>query len=333
MEQIKNTSNEVVTKNYFYRFLSFHGNGGDLFKLTIVNLLLTIVTLGLYYPWSKAAKLKYLYSQTSFKNSRFNFLGTGKEMFRGFIKIYLGIVLVYAFLIYAEYSKNQTLLYIAVAIIYGALIFLIPFAIHGALRYRMSRTSWRSIRFGYRGKAMELFKKYIIGFFLTIITLGIYGSWFTIDLYQYLYSKMRFGDIELRYKGNGLDYFLLNLKGLLLTIVTCYIYIFWYQKEVFEYHTRNTELIQNGRVIPLNTQVSGGDFFQLTIVNILILMFTLGLGMPWVVCRTMEFYCANTLLEEDIDENALKQTEDKYTNATGEDLLDYADLDLGLLDF
>ncbi|HZG01773.1 MAG TPA: DUF898 family protein, partial [Chitinophagales bacterium] len=66
------------------RRVTFHGRGGDLFGIYVVNWLFTVLTLGIYYPWAKAAVLRYLYQETEFDNSRFSFHGTGKEMFIGF---------------------------------------------------------------------------------------------------------------------------------------------------------------------------------------------------------------------------------------------------------
>jgi uncharacterized membrane protein YjgN (DUF898 family) len=314
-------------------FLTFFGQGMELFKINIVNMLLTLVTLGLYYPWAKANKLKYVYSQTEFKGSRFSFLGTGKEMFRGYIKVYAFIIVFYAVFFYAQSTGEQALIIGCIGVLYLLLFLFIPFAIHSAMKYRMSRSSWRSIRFGYRGKAMEFFKKYIVGLILTVLTCGIYSSWFSIDMYRYVYGNMRFGDVEMKYKGDGGDLFILNLKGMILSVLTCYIYIFWFQKELFEYHIKNTEFIQNGKSIPMTTRVTGADFAELQIVNILLMVFTLGLATPWVYCRTLEFYFLHTMLIGTIDENALQQTEAKYTNATGEDILDQTDMDLGILDF
>ncbi len=330
-----NPTEELTTRKTGpeHTFLSFHGNGNDLFKINIVNLLLSIITLGIYYPWAKATRLKYVYSHTEFKNSRFSFLGTGKEMFRGYIKVYLGFVIFFVSMIIAQMQGNHTLFLIIYGIFYLIILFLIPFAIHGAMKYRLSRTSWRSIRFGYRGQAMEFFKKFMGGIFLTIVTLGIYGSWFRIDINRYIYGNMRFGDIQMKYRGDGGDYFLLNLKGTILTYMSCGIYFFWFQKELFEYHTQNTEFIQNGTTIPLNTRVTGPDFIELLVINGLLLVFTLGLAAPWVYCRTIEFYLNNTLMVGDLDENALQQTEAKYTDATVEDILDTTDMDLGILDF
>jgi hypothetical protein len=52
------------------RKLNFHGNGFDLFSIFIVNALLIIVTLGVYYFWGKVKIKRYLYSQLEFDGDR-----------------------------------------------------------------------------------------------------------------------------------------------------------------------------------------------------------------------------------------------------------------------
>jgi uncharacterized membrane protein YjgN (DUF898 family) len=75
--------------------LGFFGSGGDYFKILIVNTILSILTLGLYYPWAKEKRLKYLYSKSTFDETPFVFSGTGKEMFKGFIKAVGILILIY----------------------------------------------------------------------------------------------------------------------------------------------------------------------------------------------------------------------------------------------
>jgi len=53
--------------------LKFFGAGSTYFGIVILNLLLTIVTLGLYYPWAKAAYRKYTWNEIEMKGSRFTF--------------------------------------------------------------------------------------------------------------------------------------------------------------------------------------------------------------------------------------------------------------------
>jgi uncharacterized membrane protein YjgN (DUF898 family) len=302
--------------------LSFHGNGGEYFGIVIVNWLLTVFTLGLYYPWAKARQLQYLYGATEFEANRFRFHGTGQEMFKGFIKAMLLFGLLLAAFIGCAFTNHP---FLGMIILYAGIFSLIPLAIHGSYRYRMSRTSWRGIRFGYRGDRNELFVNFFKWTFFTVITFGIYGAWMSMNLRNYVLNNMRFGNMKFRYKGNGGDYFVLNLKGYFLTIFTLGIYFAWWQRDLFNYYVNNLSLQDEERVVRFRSTMTGGSIFGIAIVNILILIFTLGLGYAWVVTRTLQFVFSHVEPEGNIDFNNLQQTEGNYTDATGEDLSDLLD--------
>src|SRR5271156_3765855 len=53
----------------------FTGTGGEYFGIWIVNLLLTIVTLGIYSAWAKVRRLQYFYRHTELAGSSFDFHG------------------------------------------------------------------------------------------------------------------------------------------------------------------------------------------------------------------------------------------------------------------
>lgn len=301
------------------------GEGSELFKIWIVNLLLQIITLGFYYPWGKANQLKYLYENTLFENDPFQFTGTGKEMFIGFIKALLFLVLIYGIFFLLAYAGFPVVGALVLLLCFTAII---PLMIHGSYRYRMSRTSWRGIRFGYRGDRNKLYGIFIKGFLLTIVTFGIYGSWFVIELRNYVISHIKIGNGKFQYTGNGTDFFVLNLVGYLLTIVTLGIYGFWWQKNLFEYYINNMTIENDGEVIHFKSIATGGGFFSLLVVNVLLIIFTIGLATPWVVMRTLKFVFNNIELEGNLDLNKLVQTEDSYTDATAEDLADFFDFDV-----
>ncbi|MBK8699222.1 MAG: DUF898 domain-containing protein [Saprospiraceae bacterium] len=304
--------------------LRFYGKGSEYFGIIIVNWLLTAVTLGLYYPWAKANQLRYLYSVTVLNDDAFIFEGTGKEMFKGFIRVFLYFVALMAFFLLFLYL-NLSL--IGAIILYGGIFAIMPLAIHGSYRYRMSRTSWRGIRFGYRGDRSELVQLFIKGILLTIVTIGIYGSWFVVDLRNYVMSHVRFGNIRFKSNANGFDYFMLNLKGFFLTMITLGIYVFWWQKDIINFYLDHLSFHKGDQEVRASSTVSGGSIFALTIVNMLILMFTFGLGYAWVVMRTMSYVIDNLYLDGDIELDTISQTEDNYTDATGEDASDYLDMD------
>ena len=304
--------------------LNFHGKGGEYFSIVIVNWLLTVITLGLYYPWAKARQLQYLYGATELEGDRFTFHGTGKEMFKGFIKAILIFAIIYGGF-FALAAAEMPIL--AVVYLYAGLIALIPLAIHGSYRYRMSRTSWRGIRFGYRGQKTELILNMAKWLFLTLITFGIYGAWMEMNMRKYVLENVRMGNARFLYKGEGLDYFLLNIIGYFLSIITLGIYIPWWLNKLFAYYVDNLVLYKDDKPMRMKSTATGGGFWGLFIINLVILIFTLGLGYAFVVTRTMNYLVQHIELEGEIDLSELQQTEDAYTDATGEDLSDMLDID------
>ncbi|MER0441705.1 DUF898 family protein [Emticicia sp. W12TSBA100-4] len=189
--------------------LSFYGEGSKYFVIRLINAILQVITFNFYYPWAKAAKLDYLYEQTEFAGSRFKFHGTGKEMFIGYLKMLAIIIVIYGSFWFAKANEQIVL---GTLLLYGGLIVVYPLAIHGTAKYRLSRSSWRGIFFGYRGELGELFAKFFIGILVSVFTLGIYWSWVEVDLRRYVTKNIRFGSVEFDFVGKGIDLFLIKLK-------------------------------------------------------------------------------------------------------------------------
>ncbi|NNC94012.1 MAG: DUF898 family protein [Chitinophagales bacterium] len=306
--------------------IKFYGEWSKFLGIYIINIFLTIITIGIYYPWAKAAIFKYLWGETEFDNERFVFHGTGREMFIGFIKaiaLFGSLTLLVGI---AEMTENVVAIAIATFIFSIGFILLVPLAIHGALKYRSSRTSWKGIHAGYRGDRQELMKKFVAGLLLTILTLGLYGAWFINDIRKYLIDHLRFGSLEFKFNGKGVDFFLINLIGIALSILTAGIYIFWYARNIYRFYVNNLEVHQKGSAINFESTATAGKIFKLIIPNILIILFTLGLGIPYAIIRYYRFIFDNANLQEYIDTNAIIQTEEDYRDATGEDLMDLMDI-------
>lgn len=308
------------------RKLRFTGEGGELLGIFIVNWILCSLSLGLYYPWAKAKLLQYLYRNTELEGSRFSFTGTGKEMFWGFVKAVLILGSLYAILIVSQVSRNPVFSAVGALVFLAGLLFILPVALHGGLRYRLAKTSWRNIHFGYRGDRKTLIGKFIGGSLLSFVTAGLYGPWFATDLRRYMIGHIRFGSLQFHYKGNGGQLFWINFKGMFLSIITLGIYFFWYMKEWMNHYVNNIELEQDGQRYALKGTFRGGSYFGLVFVNMLLVLFTLGLGIPWAMMRSLRFFYANTELPAAIDLDKLQQTEEDYSDATGADMVDMMDI-------
>ena len=308
--------------------LAFRGKGVDLFVVLIVNWLLTIVTLGLYYPWAKVRKLKYYYEHTELDGHPFHFHGTGREMFIGFIKA-VGLFAVLGgggFALY--YFVHPLLLQVVLA---AGVIALFPLVIHGTFRYRMGRSSWRGIHFGYRGELGPLYKQCLTDGLITVITFGFYAPWFTIHLRNYVLGNVRWGSSRFEYKGDGPDYFILNLKCYFFTLFTLGGYWFRWRKELFDYYVNNLSWhLGDDRVIRFKSTATGAGMFRLIIGNLLLILFTLGFGYAWAEVRTMQFVTRNIEFIGDADLGNVVQTEQEHKQALADELGDLMDIGIFL---
>jgi uncharacterized membrane protein YjgN (DUF898 family) len=304
--------------------LSYYGKGSELFKIWVVNAILCTLTLGLYYPWAKVRTREYLYSQTTFQDQPFVFTGTGREMFRGFVMLIFFLIAVYGLTItlYFKVSKAAGLL-----AFYVAFLSVVPFALHGAFRYRLAKTKWQGINFRYTGNLKQLSLLYFEGLFFTIITLGIYWPWLAMDLKRYILGNVIIGDTRFSYSGKGSDYFVINLKGYFLMFITFGVFYFWWQKDLFAYFVNNIKLSKEEEAITFRSTARVADFFELIIFNFFIIVFTLGFGFPWATTRTLAFIAKYISINGNLDTENLQQVAvNEYSDATGDDFASMLDI-------
>ncbi len=210
--------------------LRFHGNGSSLFGIFVINVLLTLLTLGVYYFWGKTKIRRYMHSQTELHNSRFSNHTTGGELCVGWIK---AILLLATIVLISEipsfFWEDMTHEWITTLAFYGLLLFVfLPLAIVGSLRFRLSRTSYQGIRFSFRGNGKIFFKIYYTGLLKTIFTLGLYYPYFETEIRQFLTNGVRFGTGRFEFAGTGRALFWYFVLNLLLTPFTLGLCWYWY---------------------------------------------------------------------------------------------------------
>ena len=83
---------------------------------------------------------------------------------------------------------------------------------------------------------------------------------------------------------------------------------------------------EKGEKYKLSSEVTAWAFFELKIINLLILVFTLGLGFPWVLARNMSFLIDNIEIPVNFSTDHIRQTETDYNDALGEDAIDMLDI-------
>lgn len=307
--------------------LGFHGAGGSLFGIHIVNVLLTLLTLGVYYFWGKVRVRRYLLSQTAFDDDRFAYHGTGGELWRGFLKAMLFFVLpIMALNLVPLVPGGRPLRLPAKLLTYVIVSVFVPLAMIGARRYRLSRTSWRGIRFSLRARTWAFVRLFLAGALLTSLTLTVYYPVFETNRFGFLTSHAYFGQRRFRFDGRGRDLIRPYLLTLLLFIPTLGLCWSWFEARKQRYLWAHTTF-EGAR---FRCTITGGALLGLMLGNALLLIVTLGLAWPWVTVRNARFACANIQLEGTPDLEAIVQ-EPQPAPATGDALSSLlgADVDWG----
>jgi len=305
------------------RRLSFHGTGGTLFEIHIVNILLILLTLGIYYFWAKVRVRRYLWAQTELLGDRFAFHGTGKELLLGWLKAALVFGLpALGLAVGPELAGAGAALQLLAGLLLYVLIFVfIPVAMVGARRYRLSRTSWRGIRFSFRGRARDFIRLFVRDTLLTVLSLGLYYPVFEVNRQAFMASHSYFGNRRAGFDGRGQDLFVPYLFALLLLLPTFGLIWFWYAARRQRYLWDHTTF-EEAR---FHSTVTGRAVFALRLVNLLLLGLTLGLAWPWVTVRNARFALRYLTLEGALDLEAIQQ-EAQLATATGEGLAGFLDV-------
>ncbi len=142
--------------------VTFTGSGSEYFRIWIVNLLLMLVTFGIYYPWAKVRRLRYFYGNTQVAGHAFDFHGNPRTMLRG--QMLVGALL----FVYSAAGKVSPTAGLIALVIVAALW---PLLFRASLRFKMAQTSWRGLRFQFDGGVADAYKALLPAFVPSIAIL------------------------------------------------------------------------------------------------------------------------------------------------------------------
>ncbi|MGV3551075.1 YjgN family protein [Rhizobium sp.] len=309
----------------------FRGNAREYFGIWIVNVLLTIITLGIYSAWAKVRRMRYFRANTYLDGHSFDYHAKGLQIFLG--RFILFIVLSIINVITTVYP----LLGIATPFVFLAIL---PWFVVRSLKFNARVTSYRNVRLDFVGTAWGAFKAMILGGLVSALSLGILAPFASRWVNRYVFNNLRYGDrgfstdpkVGALYRGwvvpammvviglliaGAIGWILIlplvmqssgafqnssNEQQIVLTILAVYaviipiILIFAAAGFVYRVMVRNVVL--NSTLFddahPLYSDLSRGRFFWIYLSNFVITVLTLGLMRPWAACREARYIASHT---------------------------------------
>ncbi len=178
----------------------FEGTWQEFAPIAFTNLLLTIVTLGIYKFWATTRERRYLWSRTRFIDDRLEWTGTGLELFVGFL---LAIVVIFVPLVGLQllaqgliFRGQNALAGLLFVLLYFLLFYLVGVAIFRALRYRLSRTYWHGIRGGSNDQGLGYGLQYMWRTIVGFLAFGVMIPWSMTTLWNRRWNQMSFGPMQ-----------------------------------------------------------------------------------------------------------------------------------------
>ena len=344
----------------------FDGRGGEFFFLLLKNFFLSLITLGIYSFWGKTRQRVYLWSHTHLWGEPLEYTGTGKELFLSFLIVmpvflvlffasgilfqfiptlgpllfYLVFLFIWQFASYRalrfrltrtrwrgirgnmsgsalNYAWKGMLYWLAILFSLGILY---PWANARMVKLRMDKVWFGDRRFTFTGPARVLYKSFFVALALGAGVTMLAGAAVAFAFYS-MYGT--YGDPQIAGQHYS-DLFLIVLLFylallLLITIVTSFFRAAWFRWFIGYLNTGD---------IRTRSTLTGGQFFRVTLGNILLTVCTAGLGYAWAYLGNLGVRVNSIEFAGDPDLNSLLQ-DSQEAPSRGEGLLEVLDVDLG----
>lgn len=162
----------------------FTGKSGEFFKLWIVNLLLTIVTLGIYSAWAKVRNTQYMHGHTSVEGHRLRYLATPMQILKGRIIAFLVFVVVSVLMELSPYAALGLSVVLLIAL---------PWLLVQGIRFSLRMTAYRNVRFSFTGTYGGALLNFMVYPLLGVLSFYLAFPWVMRQMDKYVYDHITFG--------------------------------------------------------------------------------------------------------------------------------------------
>jgi len=175
----------------------FKGDGMEYFKIWIVNVLLTIITLGIYSAWAKVRSNRYFYSNLYLDDSSFRYLAEPMTILKG------RLIAVAALIVYSVVTAIAPMIGIVLLI---ALFFAIPYFINQSIAFNNRMSAYKNIQFRFSATYGEAFMVMYVWPIVGVLTLGILYPMALLKMHQYVVKNSSYGTTKFEYTATYKDY-------------------------------------------------------------------------------------------------------------------------------
>lgn len=362
----------------------FTGKAGEYFGIWIVNLFLTIVTLGIYSAWAKVRKKRYFYGNTWVAGANFDYHGNPVAILKGRLLAFAAFA---AYTLAGYYSPKLA------ALIAAAIMPAVPWLLVRSFAFNALNSSYRNLRFHFRAGYGEGFRAIwplflvpalalvlpqiepqsppkeisagmIVAAFLPAIVLAVFYPYLVARVNRLRIDHGSYGSASFATSSRTVQFYGIYLiaailivgAGLAMSVLAGVIFGFLAKSMemasvlalwllplvylvafavVFAYtRSRVANVVFNytrlaGRV-RFTSKLRARRLARIYITNVIAIVASLGLLIPWAAIRTARYRAECLQLECSGGLEAFAADVASHVSATGEEMGDMFDVDLSL---
>lgn len=288
----------------------FTGSAGEYFRIWIVNVVLTVLSLGIYAAWAKVNKRRYFWGNTQLGGRAFEYTGNPLAILKGNLIFGAGAIA------YFLAAPVEPLL----AVVPGVAVWLVyPWLFQKAMCFNAHNTRHRNLRFGFHGRVGESYSIHLGLALLMPLTLGLIWPYIDYRKKRYQLDNLSYGTATFRFTGEPAaiyGYFFaavgLALLGAIGTVAAvgvlgagfqikdtpagfvaiAMIYLtgsvagLYYKTRLTNYVLGQTSVAD---VASFHSSMRVGEVLWMELVNLLAIVCTLGLAVPWAAVRRAHY--------------------------------------------
>ena len=197
------------------RQIDFTGKGGEYFRIWIVNLALTILTLGIYSAWAKVRRLQYFYRNTALLGNSFDYHGDPIAILKGRL-IGVGLLVVYNVTLYLNIFLGL--------LVFVLLIAALPWLLQRSICFKLVNSSYRGLRFRFNGGIGGAYAVFLGWPLLGYFTLGMLFPLAHQRIKAYQHNHSAFGTSAFSFSADEGKFYVIYLKALGMALLPVFLF-------------------------------------------------------------------------------------------------------------
>ncbi len=317
----------------------FNGSGGEYFKIWIVNIVLSILTLGIYSAWAKVRRKQYFYGNTGVNGASFQYLADPVKILKGRIIVFIGFVI---YTLLNQFDPIFGLVFIL------AFMPVLPWFVVRALSFNARNSAMRNIRFNFHGTYWEAAKVFLFWPLLMPLTLGIIAPYLFYRQKKFIVEKSAYGTTRFVFQATAKDYYILVFKlliplaicilagvaaGFLFPPAAALVFVVFYLYAMAYFVVKSSNLLYNSSSLSghgFKATMAIKEFVVILVTNTLATVLTLGFFHPFAQVRAYRYKISQLALRSAGNLDQFVAAEQEHVSALGDEMSDFMDFDLGI---